>query len=131
MKENKYTLTLSGTTLALIEFDLAINTSKHERMAEACDEPLARDEAEAYRAALEELTKSRDAAIIRSVETRAKARAWLDNLDEKYASMSDDEQAKWLKETEDGRSYTAIMNSSWREDWEEGIEQEYLRRFGE
>lgn len=69
--------------------------------------------------------------IEKVLTTQERAKVWLEELNEKFAALSEDEQAKWLKETPDGQSYTDIMNSSWREDWEDVIEQEYLRRFGE
>lgn len=153
MIDSKYmlTLTLSIETLALIEFDLAINASKHERIADACGEAeqfedtiayvTALHEAAMYNTALEELTKAKNAAIDTSryvktyatnqcARTYAKAKAWFDTLEEKFSSMSDEEQNAWLTTTDDGKSYTEIMNASWREDWEEIIDQMYRERFG-
>lgn len=56
------------------------------------------------------------------------AMKWYESLEERFAALSGKEKESWL-ETEDGKSYTAIMNASWREDWEEIVKAEWLRRF--
>ncbi len=61
---------------------------------------------------------------------RKSAMQWFEQLEAKYASLSEGEQSSWLTTTPEGSCYMTIMNASWRENWEDIIEEVYREQFG-
>ena len=57
--------------------------------------------------------------------------AWYDQMEEEYRAMSEEEKGLWLQATVEGMCFDAIMQESWREDWEEHAAEIYRKHFGE
>lgn len=56
-----------------------------------------------------------------------KAKAWWNELEERHEAMSEDERERWY-ETDEGRVYLGLLQDSWREEWDELIQEAFEKR---
>lgn len=59
----------------------------------------------------------------------AEEQIWWDGLEARFSGMDEAEQAAWM-ETAEGRAYAAVMNGSWRENWDTAIKTAFQKNHG-